>query len=354
MTRRNRRTFAAGAAAGVAMALATSVVFGQSDRWYPSRWGADDQRGAANRLTPAKVLEAKNIIKQGTVYQLGHVYESGMPMFGTRHYSLRIPQAFAMPGRNQAVYHDEIISGELGQIGTQFDGLGHLGIGDLFYNGNRRSEFAQAEGLMRLGIENVGPIVTRGVLIDVARFKGVEQLQGGYEITLADLQGALQRERVEIRRRRYGLAPHGLGRVVDERQRALRRERTRYRPRRGTVSRGQRSGRGWIRYLGSRGHAESGQLTERSGASITDCPQRHLPPREPHHRRACARFGVRVRVHVRAAALEGSDRLPRKSDRRSLTGSASSASSAAKSRDAWADFAGTSLAASRLHQPWNH
>jgi kynurenine formamidase len=199
MTRRNRRTFAAGAAAGVAMALATSVVFGQSDRWYPSRWGADDQRGAANRLTPAKVLEAKDLIKQGTVYQLGHVYESGMPMFGTRHYSLRIPQAFAMPGRNQAVYHDEIISGELGQIGTQFDGLGHLGIGDLFYNGNRRSEFAQAEGLMRLGIENVGPIVTRGVLIDVARFKGVEQLQGGYEITPADLQGALQRERVEIR-----------------------------------------------------------------------------------------------------------------------------------------------------------
>jgi kynurenine formamidase len=199
MTRRNRRMFAAGAAAGVAMALATSVVLGQSDRWYPSRWGADDQRGAANRLTPAKVLEAKDLIKQGIVYQMGHVYESGMPMFGTRHYSLRIPQAFAMPGRNQAVYHDEIISGELGQIGTQFDGLGHLGIGDLFYNGNRRSEFAQAEGLMRLGIENVGPIVTRGVLIDVARFKGVEQLQGGYEITLADLQGALQRERVEIR-----------------------------------------------------------------------------------------------------------------------------------------------------------
>jgi hypothetical protein len=91
------------------MALATSVVLGQSDRWYPSRWGADDQRGAANRLTSAKVLEAKDLIKQGTVYQLGHVYESGMPMFGTRHYSLRIPQAFAMPGRNQAVYHDEII-----------------------------------------------------------------------------------------------------------------------------------------------------------------------------------------------------------------------------------------------------
>jgi kynurenine formamidase len=184
--------------AGTAL-LACSSALGQSDRWYPSRWGADDQRGAANRLTPAKVVEAKNLITKGVVYQLGHVYEPGMPMFGTRHYSLRIPQVFSMPGKNQAVYHDEIISGELGQIGTQFDGLGHVGIGDLFYNGNRRSEFAQAEGLTKLGIENVGPIATRGVLIDVARFKGVDQLQGGYEITPADLKGALQREGVQIR-----------------------------------------------------------------------------------------------------------------------------------------------------------
>src|SRR5678815_1665135 len=117
----------------VVLAAAT-IARGQSDRWYPSRWGAADQRGAANRITPAKVLEAKNAIQKGQLYQLGHVYEAGMPMYGTRHYSIRIPQAFPMPGKNQAVYHDEVISGELGQIGTQFDGLGHLGLGDLFYN----------------------------------------------------------------------------------------------------------------------------------------------------------------------------------------------------------------------------
>jgi kynurenine formamidase len=191
--------WAAGALIAIVVLLAYSSVMGQTDRWYPSRWGAEDQRGAANRLTAARVLEAKNLITKGAVYQLGHVYEPGMPMFGTRHYSLRIPQAFRMPGRNEAVYHDEIISGELGQIGTQFDGLGHVGIGDLFYNGNRRSEFAQAEGLTKLGIENVGPIVARGVLVDVARFKGVEQLPPRYEITVADLEGALQREGVRIR-----------------------------------------------------------------------------------------------------------------------------------------------------------
>jgi len=176
----------------------SSILPGQT-RWYPSRWGADDQRGAANRLTPAKVLEARDLIKTGKIYQLGRVYENGMPMFGTRHYSLRIPQAFDIGGSNHAIYHDEVISGELGQIGTQFDGLGHLGIGDLFYNGNNRSDFAKPEGLAKLGIENVGPIVTRGILIDVAAFKGVPQLPEKYEISAADLQGALKRENLEIR-----------------------------------------------------------------------------------------------------------------------------------------------------------
>ena len=187
------------ASAAIAFVLVTATLAqGQADRWYPSRWGAEDQRGAANRLTPAKVLEAKALITKGGVYQLGRVYEAGMPMFGTRHYSIRIPQAFRMPGKNEAVYHDDLVSGELGQIGTQFDGLGHLGIGELFYNGNRRGEFAQAEGLTRLGIEHVGPIVTRGVLIDVARFKGVAQLAPAYEITAADLEGALKRQGTSI------------------------------------------------------------------------------------------------------------------------------------------------------------
>ena len=194
----DRRTGRIAAVVAVIVLVAGAAAVGQSDRWYPSRWGADDQRGAANRITPAKVLEAKGLITKGAVYQLGRVYEAGMPVFGSRHYSIRIPQTFAMPGKNEAVYHDEVISGELGQMGTQFDGLGHVGIGELFYNGNRRSDFAKPEGLMRLGIENVGPIVTRGVLIDVARFKGVDQLAPTYEITAGDLTGALQRQRIEI------------------------------------------------------------------------------------------------------------------------------------------------------------
>jgi kynurenine formamidase len=183
----------------IAAAGAAAIAVGQADDSARSPWGPDDQRGAANRITAAKVLEAKNLMTRGTVYQLGRAYEAGMPLFGTRHFSLRIPQTYGPLGSNETMYHDEVVSAEIGQVGTQFDGLGHIGVGDIFYNGNDRSDFAQGDGLTKLGVENVGPLVTRGVLVDVAAFKGVARLDGGYEITLADLRGALERQRSEVR-----------------------------------------------------------------------------------------------------------------------------------------------------------
>jgi kynurenine formamidase len=195
---RRHNLLLAASAIVIGVVTAAGVAHSQTDRWYPSPWGAADQRGAANRITPAKVLEARDLITTGTVYQLGRTYESAMPLFGTRHFSLRIPQTFGPMGSNSLMYHDEVVSGELGQVGTQFDGLGHIGIGEQFYNGHLRDEFSKAEGLMALGIENVGALTTRGVLVDVAAFKGVAQLAGGYEITLADLQGTLARQGTEI------------------------------------------------------------------------------------------------------------------------------------------------------------
>jgi len=193
-----RSLVALGVGVTIFAAAAGTLALAQTDNWFPSRWGAADQRGAANRITAAKVLEAKNLITKGAVYQLGRVYEAGMPIFGTRHFSLKIPQTFGPLGSNNLRYHDEIVSAEIGQVGTQFDGLGHIGIGDLFYNGNDRADFSKPDGLAKLGVENVGALATRGVLVDVAAYKGVAQLSGGYEITLADLQGTLKKQRVDI------------------------------------------------------------------------------------------------------------------------------------------------------------
>lgn len=173
--------------------------------WWPSPWGAEDERGAANLLTPERVLEAASLIRNGQVYELGRNYESGMPIAGDRHFSLTIPglPTVNIGGENAVVYNDELVSGELGQIGTQFDGLGHVGTGIdgdfVFYNGFRLSEFGTAYGLSRLGVENVGAIFTRGVLIDIPALQGVERLEPSYIITVDDMEQALERQGLTIR-----------------------------------------------------------------------------------------------------------------------------------------------------------
>ena len=174
-------------------------------KWWPSEWGPDDQRGAANRLTPAKVLEARDLIKTGRTYQLGQVYEHGMPIPGKRHFSLTIPGLPTGPvtGKNRIVSNDELFSGEIGQVGTQFDGLGHVGVRvdeeDVFYNGFKLAEFGDPYGLKKLGVENVGVFFTRGVLLDLASLKGVGRLPVGYVVQPEELQAALDAQGLSIR-----------------------------------------------------------------------------------------------------------------------------------------------------------
>jgi kynurenine formamidase len=173
-------------------------------RWWPSEWGAGDQRGAANRVTAERVKEASRLIQAGKIYSLGRVYEHGMPLPGKRHFSLTIPGSptGGPSGKNQGVYHDDLFSGEIGQIGTQLDGLGHVGVrmdgDDYFYNGFRRSQFGTAYGLEKLGIENVGVFFTRGVLLDVAAARGVDRMKSGEAITVHDLESALKIQGVSV------------------------------------------------------------------------------------------------------------------------------------------------------------
>lgn len=167
----------------------------------PSPWGEDDEAGASNHITPAKVLSAVSLINSGQVYELGRVYEQGMPLFGTRIYKLTIPGSptGGPLGANQLIFHDEMVSSEIGQVGTQFDGLGHIGRlkGEnpnnkkrmRYYNGFNEGEIGGAEGLIRLGVEKVKPIITRGILIDIANLKG--DMNAGDLITLADVHDAL-------------------------------------------------------------------------------------------------------------------------------------------------------------------
>ena len=174
------------------------------DKFWPSEFGPDDRRGATNRITPQKVVSAARLVKSGQIYQLGRVYEHGMPIPGKRHFSLTIP---GLPtggplGSNQMVSNDELFSGEIGQVGTQFDGLGHVGVRkngeDYFYNGNKLSEFGDTYGLKKLGVENVGVFVTRGVLLDVCALRGSVQLPAGYVISPDELASCLEKAKLQI------------------------------------------------------------------------------------------------------------------------------------------------------------
>lgn len=164
----------------------------------PSRWGASDERGSANLMTRDQVLKAARLIRTGEVIELGQVLDQAMPFFSGRQLSILTKRTNVLPQSNKRISNEEMVIGELGQIGTQFDGFSHQGIDNSFYNCFKQDQIATRNGFTRLGIEKVGAVMTRGVLIDVAALKGVEMLPDSYEIAVRDLQDALARQSVSL------------------------------------------------------------------------------------------------------------------------------------------------------------
>lgn len=193
-------------ALGAMVALPADSQTRQSGPWWPNaEWGREDQAGASNRITPEKVLSALRLATTGKIYELGQIYEQVMPFYGTRSYSMALVKLTggAAVGANRLVANEEFVSAQIGQVGTQLDGLGHIGqevtmpdggTEQVFYNGFTAKEMDAPNGLQKLGIEHVKPIITRGILIDVAGYKGVPRLPNSYEVTVDDVLGALARQ----------------------------------------------------------------------------------------------------------------------------------------------------------------
>jgi kynurenine formamidase len=146
-------------------------------------------------MKPETVLRAARLIHTGQVFELGHVLSGSMPFFGTRRFEVHTKRTSMNTGSNRRGSNEEIVVGEIGQVGTQFDAFPHQTIGSSLYNCLPLEENATRSGFTKLGVENVGALMTRGVLIDVAALKGVEMLPDTYEITVADLQQALERQK---------------------------------------------------------------------------------------------------------------------------------------------------------------
>jgi len=164
----------------------------------PSKWGAGDERGSMNHQKPAAVMNAAKLIKSGEIIELAHVLGAGMPFSGPRRFDVHTKRTFMNQFSNQRGSNEELVVTELGQVGTQFDGFAHQTHLDSWYNCFKVSENATRSGFTKLGVEKVGMIMTRGVLIDVAGLKGVDTLPDTYEITPQDLQQALQRQGTKL------------------------------------------------------------------------------------------------------------------------------------------------------------
>lgn len=187
-----------------AMALVMgSCSLAHSQSVTKSEWGKDDELGAANLMTEASVMQAKDLITKGKVYSLGLIVDKDLPAFAPRSLSLTILQPGQTNnsglGSNAFTYNDDIFMGWLG-IGPQIDGLGHAGVDHVYYGDRTLNDFAKPDGLTELGLEKLPGLVGRGVLLDMAKFYGQDIVQEGTAYTADDIKAAAKAQNVEIRK----------------------------------------------------------------------------------------------------------------------------------------------------------
>jgi kynurenine formamidase len=164
------------------------------------RWGDDDQRGTVNFITPDKVAAAGQLIRTGKVFDLGIPFGAGGPQPG----GARINPVLLVSetGTDQDFpgafhYADDYIFMPL-QAASQWDGLAHVFYDDKLYNGYPSSNVTSHGAHKCSIIEMAKGITGRGVLLDIARLKGVEWLEQGYVITPEDLDAASSDAGVEV------------------------------------------------------------------------------------------------------------------------------------------------------------
>ncbi len=166
------------------------------------RWGAEDERGTVNFITPEVVRRAAACVKRGAVFSLGLSFGAEGPQIGQGGRINPVHLMTATEGRLGADpdgprYSDDVIVMPL-QCATQWDSLAHVHYGGQLYNGFPAATLTPA-GAGRNGIDKLGPgVVSRGVLLDVARALGVERVGPGQAITPADLEAAERAQGVRV------------------------------------------------------------------------------------------------------------------------------------------------------------
>ena len=172
------------------------------------RWGADDEIGTLNNISPQDIVNAARLIRKGKVFSLALNFDSSGPQngqWGGRFNPIHTMLATgtdAVSGRQESIglrYADDIVTMPL-QCGTQWDALGHIFFGEKMWNGYD-ARLVDSNGAHKNGIEKAkDKMVGRGVLLDVARHKGVESLEDGYGIGTGELEKCAADQGVDTQR----------------------------------------------------------------------------------------------------------------------------------------------------------
>jgi kynurenine formamidase len=184
----------------VVIVLSLSAYAQQKPCLTASRFGPDDQIGNLKYVTEAKTLAATRLVTKGKAYRLGIETNKDTPAYPPRTFAITVVQ----PGQNagntlgptKTTYNDDIIAGWVG-VGSQLDGLGHIGVDNLYFNCNKAADFALTDGLKKLGVENVPPIATRGVLLDMAGYLNTDIVKEGTAFNRSEIEGAMKRQGVK-------------------------------------------------------------------------------------------------------------------------------------------------------------
>jgi kynurenine formamidase len=169
------------------------------------KWGPDDQQGAVNYITPEKVVEAAGLVRRGRVFSLAIPFNEDGPQSGRGRMNPTLAmrrtgtdfaaEAFDTP--SGIGFADDMLTTSL-QAATHWDALSHIFDHGRMWNDRSAAEVTSL-GAQRNGVEHLRDrIVSRGVLLDIARYKGVEWLEPGYAITEDDLVGCLALEGVTL------------------------------------------------------------------------------------------------------------------------------------------------------------
>ena len=182
------------------------------ERVAKSPWGPDDQIGTLNMMTEESRLAVLRRVRSGKVYDLSVEYYVGMPswyVLGDPRYQYHLthtPHGTAVDdpmGVGRAMNEKVSYTGDsvtmYTHMGTHIDALNHFGLHGEIYNGFSAHEHVGDRGWTKAGAEVLPPIVARGVLVDVAAAKGLDELPPSYRIQPADLQQALDRQNTQIR-----------------------------------------------------------------------------------------------------------------------------------------------------------